>query len=292
MDKVTGLRGLLLKTPHVAEEAEFYTRLWGLDPVGPAVGASRWVRARGAEPWVVGFETAPTNSLGRLRLAADSHAALAGLHARAAGAHGLTALGPLEGPGGYFGFCLHDPDGRVVEISCKQEAAAPSRRAKPFPLRMSHLVLNSPDARRTVRFYVEVLGFQISDWYEGDAIVFLRCNDDHHCLGIGQGGNTALNHMAFLVDDAGAVLAAGEQARAAGAPQIWGPGRHGPGGNVFSYFRDPAGFVCEYTAELIQIEPGQAWTATEWRRTPENANVWGTGGPTPEAIRLMNGESD
>ena len=41
--------------------------------------------------------------------------------------------------------------------------------------------------------------------------------------------------------------------RRAGHDTIWGPGRHGPGGNVFCYFIDPAGNVIEYTAELIEL---------------------------------------
>lgn len=286
--RISSLRGLSLATPKAAEAIDFYIRHWGLAPAG-----THWLRARGPEPWVLGFEDAAVNGLARLRLGADSAAAVAALHARvqAAGWPVLTGPADMAGPGAYVGFLMHDPDGRVLEISATA-ARAPRDEAlaAPLPIRMSHVVLNSPDARRTVDFYVHALGFAISDWYEHDAIVFLRCNRDHHCLGIAQGGNAALNHMAFLVDDEAAVLAASTRAKASGAPQIWGPGRHGPGGNVFSYFRDPAGFVCEYTAELIQIPPGQAWEAKEWPRTPQNANVWGTGGPTPEAIRLMGGE--
>jgi catechol 2,3-dioxygenase-like lactoylglutathione lyase family enzyme len=293
MDQVTTLRGLSLATPRRDDEIRFYTHLWGLSPVVDAGGgATRWLRARGPEPWVIGFEDAAHNGLERLRLGAASSAAVAAIHARVrrAGGRVLTNPAPMEGPGEYAGFLLLDPDGRTVEISATTQHAPPGALGAPLPLRMSHVVLNSPDARRTVAFYVDILGFQISDWYERDAIVFLRCNQDHHCLGIGQGVNATLNHMAFLVDDEAAVLAASERAKARGAPQIWGPGRHGPGGNVFSYFRDPAGFVCEYTADLIQIAPGQSWAAKEWERTPQNANVWGTGGPTPEAIRLMSGE--
>lgn len=293
MDHVTTLRGLSLATSRRDEEIDFYTHRWGLAPVAATgAGPTRWLRARGPEPWVLGFEDAQYNGLARLRLGAASPAAVAAIHTRAqtAGGRVLSDLVPIEGPGGYVGFLMLDPDGRTVEISATSEHAPQAADVgTPLPLRMSHVVLNSPDARRAVAFYVEVLGFRISDWYENDAIVFLRCNQDHHCLGIGQGTNAALNHMAFLVDDEAAVLAASERAKAAGVAQIWGPGRHGPGGNVFSYFRDPADFVCEYTAELIQVPPDQAWQAKEWQRTPQNANLWGTGGPTPEAIRLMGG---
>lgn len=293
MNEVTTLRGLSLTTSRLEEQYRFYTAVWGLTPVpGTTAGAARYLRGRGAEPWVLGLENGSDERLACLRLGAPSKAAVHAIHARilVGGGRPLSGPAPLPGPGGYYGFLFEDPDGRSVEISSAAPWAPSDAGNRPTPLRMSHVVLNSLDARRTVAFYVEALGFRISDWYERDAIVFLRCNQDHHCVGIAQGTNTKLNHMAFLVEDEAAVLAASEMAKARGAVPLWGPGRHGPGGNVFSYFRDPAQFVCEYTAELIQIAQDEPWTAKEWKRTPGNANVWGTGGPTREAIRLMGGE--
>jgi catechol 2,3-dioxygenase-like lactoylglutathione lyase family enzyme len=54
------------------------------------------------------------------------------------------------------------------------------------PRRIGHIGLVSRDLERLVRFYEEVLGFQVSDrmpypedspYYEG---VWMRCNSDHH----------------------------------------------------------------------------------------------------------------
>ena len=41
--------------------------------------------------------------------------------------------------------------------------------------------------------------------------------------------------------------------RDAGYPPVWGPGRHGPGNNVFGYFVGPHGGVIEYTAEVEEV---------------------------------------
>lgn len=72
----------------------------------------------------------------------------------------------------------------------------------------------------------------------------------------------------------------------------WGPGRHGPGNNTFSYFTDPAGLVCEYTSEVAQIVE-DAWIAKVWRRTPDLSDLWGTAGPPSQKIRChMAGEPD
>ena len=281
MSAVTGLRGVLLETPDLDAARRFYAEVWGLVPLPSATPVRCHFRARGPEPWVLGLVQGPQRRLLQLRLAVASPGDADALYdrLRREGVALPQPPAPLEGPGGYYGFELADPDGRRVEISATTGPTTVSGRSTPAPIRASHLVLNSPEARECANFYTRLLGFSISDWYEGDAIIFMRCNEDHHCVGIGQGHNTALNHVAFLVDDEAAVLQAGEQAAAAGAQPVWGPGRHGPGGNVL-----------EYTAELIQIPDGAAWDASEWRRTPAHANVWGTGGPTPLAIQLMNGD--
>ncbi len=293
MGQVSALRGVVLETPDLDGATLFYTQVWGLDLVDVPQPGVRYFRARGDEPWVLALTQGPQHRLQRLRLAMASDADMRAAYERLGYARAPLRgePGPLEGPGEYHGFELNDPDGRIVELSTTKQVAPASGRSAPAPIRTSHLVLNSPRPREAAAFYQSLLGFTISDWYENDAIIFLRCNNDHHCLGIGRGSNTALNHVAFLVDDEAAVLRAGELATERGAQAIWGPGRHGPGGNVFSYFKDPAGFVVEYTAELIQIDPTQPWLAKQWLRTPTNANVWGTGGPTPLAIRLMSGDA-
>jgi catechol 2,3-dioxygenase-like lactoylglutathione lyase family enzyme len=297
MSRVSALRGLVLATPNLAAARAFYTGIWGLDEIeadGAASASCAFFRGRGPEPWVFGLERGEAARLLRVLLAVAGRKELDALH-EALVRTGQRVQGPpalLPGPGGYHGFTVLDPDGRALELSTTEHAAPASPRGVPAPLRTSHVVLNSPQARPVVEWYVRHLGLQVSDRYENDGLIFLRCNRDHHCLGIGQGSNTRVNHQAFLLDDEAAVLAAGRAAVARGAQALWGPGRHGPGGNVFHYFRDPDDNVVEYTAELIQVPDDGSWQAKEWQRTPANANVWGTGGPSPQAIALMNGPAE
>ncbi|WP_394846891.1 VOC family protein [Pendulispora brunnea] len=291
MIATTHLRGVLLEAPDLTTAKVFYEDAWGLESLRSKEAAALYFRGRGDEPWIFGLTSGPRRRLRRLRLglATREHVDLAYAELQHAG---VTVVSPpvmLPGPGEYYGLLFKDPDGQLVELSATQKTAGPGWIAKYLPERMSHVVLNSPNARDTARFYVDILGFAVSDWYERDAIIFLRCNQDHHCIGLSQCEQASLNHVAFLVDDQGAVLHAGARAGKRGAKSIWGPGRHGPGGNVFDYFEDPSGFVVEYTAELIQIPPDTPWSAREWERTSANANVWGTGGPTPRALELMAG---
>ena len=59
----------------------------------------------------------------------------------------------------------------------------------------------------------------------------------------------------------------------------WGPGRHGPGNNLFVYFVDPSGTLVEIYANLIQIENEDSYMPNEWDDMQEVANRWG---PLPD----------
>ena len=133
---------------------------------------------------------------------------------------------------------------------------------------------------------------QVTDAYENDLLVFLKCDQpQHHCIGISPGDAGALNHFSVDVGSIDGLMKGIGRMQKAGFTPIWGPGRHGPGGNVFAYFEDPTGFVAEFTCDVLQIDDPESWQARHWPRVPENANVWGTGGPTPRAIALMSGQA-
>jgi catechol 2,3-dioxygenase-like lactoylglutathione lyase family enzyme len=79
----------------------------------------------------------------------------------------------------------------------------------PFEIvKLGHVVLNSSDVERSVRFYTQILGFEVSDIYPDDMVaggmVFMRFNADHHGVALvgsmtGASPNVELNHMAFEV---------------------------------------------------------------------------------------------
>jgi catechol 2,3-dioxygenase len=65
----------------------------------------------------------------------------------------------------------------------------------------------------------------------------------------------------------------------AGHAMEWGPGRHGPGNNVFCYFIDPEGFAVEYTTDMDQVdESHQAGSAEYWANFPKRPCRWGVAG--------------
>ena len=151
-------------------------------------------------------------------------------------------------------------------------------------------MLNSRDPDRLVAFYRDVMGLRVSDAYEMSSLVFMRCDQpQHHSVGISPGASDGLNHFAMDCGNVDAVMRGISRMRRTGQAEIWGPGRHGPGGNIFCYFEDPSGFVPEFTCDVLQIEDDAAWRPQEWKRTPENGNTWLSGGPTERAVALMSG---
>ncbi len=55
-------------------------------------------------------------------------------------------------------------------------------------------------------------------------------------------------------------------------PIMWGPGRHGPGNNIFIFIEDPDGNWIEISAELEVIYDRPV---KEWKHEPRTLNSWG-----------------
>ncbi len=288
MGLISRLACVVLDTPALAASVEFYTRGFGLDITDrsdEAVGLSgrrdelpSLVLRQADHAGLGGLEFEPSPSFNR----ADPDQALSDIEI-------VDCLPFSDGTD----FCLQDPDGTPVRIRRSGNIAAVSS-AEPSdrPDHLSHLVINSPDAARLVAFYVDRLGFRISDAYERELLTFLRCDQpQHHCLGIAPGDRAGLNHFAADCGSIDGLMKSVGRMKQAGHEPVWGPGRHGPGGNVFCYYADPFGLVAEFTCDVLQIEDDAAWVPRVWERTPLNGNVWGTGGPSPEAIRRMAGQA-
>jgi catechol 2,3-dioxygenase-like lactoylglutathione lyase family enzyme len=149
--------------------------------------------------------------------------------------------------------------GRAARVNARSPAALASVPAL-RPRKLSHVVLASPDSAATRRFFVEGVGFRVSDEMPGGIASFLRCSTDHHNLLVQQAPVSFLHHTAWEMDDVDAVgRAASAMVAADPARHAWGLGRHGIGSNYFWYLRDPAGAFAEYTSDLDVIAEDEAW---------------------------------
>ena len=183
-------------------------------------------------------------------------------------------------PGGGHAVTLADPDGRVFRLVYGDEQLD-AMDASDMPLRLAHVVLNSSHVEDTRQFMEAALDFSMSD--RTRIMAFMRCNNDHHSVALGDTDNNALNHIAFLMHDIDAVIRGGGRMQEAGFPIEWGPGRHGPGDNAFNYFIGPFDLVIEYTAEVEQIDDSyQTGQPSDWTWPPGRVDQWGIS-PPPSA---------
>jgi len=282
MSRVTEIRYVGYATPDFDAERAFYGEKWGLDPV-PSDDGMAYFKAKGArEHHVVRLRKADRNRVDVIALAADDRAAVDSLHARvmASGAKIISAPAELSSPGGGYGFRFFSPDGLPFEISSNvaEGDASPVARWDGVPVKISHIVMHSPDHKALTQWFVDVLGFKLSDWI-GDFMSFLRCNSAHHRLAI-LPGPPCLNHVAYDMEGVDGMMRGIHRLKNSDVDIRWGPGRHTAGNNTFSYFVTPAGFAVEYTSELEEVDETN-WQPSVHTPSPLLMDQWsiGVGGP-------------
>jgi catechol 2,3-dioxygenase-like lactoylglutathione lyase family enzyme len=222
-------------------------------------------------------------ALDHVALEAEDERALARLRDRLAG-EGVDILSERpEEAGIERAIRFRGPEGHVFEVFTGMAGGQPRHVGRGVqPRKFGHPMLKSEDTRLTCEFLMRVLGFRLSDDVGEGTLLFLRCGADHHGIGITKGGD-GLHHYAWEVESLAILGLLGDVLERSGGRFLWGPGRHGAGGNLFTYHLDPAGCVVEYYADMLQVtdeatyRPG-AWAMSDYRF----ANLWGPGIPGHE----------
>lgn len=285
MSRVTEIRYVGYGVQDFDTERAFYTGKWGLVEVA-ADADTVWLRAQGSdEPFSVRLRRSDANHVDVIALATGTRADVDALHAAVLTAQCRVIHAPraLTGPGGGYGFRFFSPDGLPFEIS-SDVARGPSRsieRWEGIPIRISHIVLHSPNHNALIAFFTDVLGFRVSDWL-GDFMCFLRCNDAHHRLAF-LPGPPCLNHVAWDMTDVDGMMRGIGRLKGEDIPIRWGPGRHTAGDNTFSYFVSPGGFAVEYTAELETVD-FEGHQPTVYAPAPRIMDQWGVGIGGPQTM--------
>ena len=220
------------------------------------------------------------------RCAPRSKEALAEIARRAIEAGGRVERepGPVDDAAGGVGLRVVDADGRVFDIVHGDATHAATAPHADRPERLAHAVLNSHDVASTQAFLERALGFVLAD--RTRIMAFMNCNHDHHSLAVGVADNDCLNHIAFLMPDLDAVMRGAGRMRDAGFPIEWGPGRHGPGHNAFSYFVGPFGEVIEYTADVQQIDDDyRVGRPEDWTWPTGRVDQWGISAPPSARLK-------
>jgi catechol 2,3-dioxygenase len=155
---------------------------------------------------------------------------------------------------------------------CAQGLEAPQ-------VRLQHVVVGSLNIERMVRFYTTVVGLRESDEVRdaegGLRTCFMRSDDEHHSFAVFRTPEKRLDHHCFELPDWNAIRDWGDRLAARRIPIKWGPGRHGPGNNLFIFFQDPEGNWVELSTELEVIRDERP--VGIWQHEERTLNSWGHG---------------
>ena len=141
---------------------------------------------------------------------------------------------------------------------------------------LQHITFTSSNLDNFVQFYVSKLGFKISDKVinkEGKLTTcFMRSNLEHHTVACFLGNKSGLDHYSFEAGTWEWIKNWCDHFSKKNIQLIWGPGRHGPGNNLFAFIEDLDGNKIEISAELEIVHDRKI---KKWPHEPRTLNLWG-----------------
>ena len=191
---------------------------------------------------------------------------------------------------------MQGPEDLVIELytAMSRDPLSVEHYMPPLARRFGHVNIATRDRAESQRFLCDVLGFRVSDTL-GEDIRWLRCDRDHHGIALRQADENTMHHYAFELADSGAIQRYADQLARLGKRLIWGPGRHGPGRNLYTYTPDPENAIVEGYADLLSIDDEATYIPIEWdergdrrstcgarRRRPTTATTASRSAPRPE----------
>ncbi len=254
--------------------AAFYAR--ALDMAPERLDDERWICAAPARRIL--FGPGEPQQLGFAAFGCRSHLDLEGYRRRIDEAGGDITPSPSP----LFGneaFAVNDPDGNVIVFGLSRPSADAVPGTAPLPGRLQHVVVTTRDVERLLRFYRDILGFRLSDRVEDEAgrltAFFMRSDPDHHSFAAFLAPERRLDHQSLETTGWMDIRDWADRLAERDIAIDWGPGRHGPGNNLFFMFRDPDGNWIEISAELERLNP--AYPVRIWPHTERTLNYWGRG---------------
>jgi catechol 2,3-dioxygenase len=270
-----------LRVPDLEASVRWATTVMGLREVARD-GGTAYLTHGGVHHSLV-YLAAGGPSLDHVALEAQDEYALDQLRERL-GRRGVAIIAEHpEEPGIENAVRFRGPEGHVFEVFLGMAADQPRHTGQGVqPRKFGHPMLKCENPRQTQAFLESILDFRLSDDVGDGTLLFLRCNADHHGIGLTKGGE-GLHHYAWEVESLAMLGQLGDVLEKNGGRFLWGPGRHGAGGNLFTYHLDPAGCVVEYYSDLIKIYDEAGYRPGEWAMTDYRfANLWGPGIPSHE----------
>lgn len=200
----------------------------------------------------------------------------------------LTGQGTnlMPSPTPLFGaeaFAITDPDGRQVVFGLPNplHEYAGNLPQAPAPGRLQHVVVATADIPPMAKFYENILGFVPTDHVlreESDGgktltAIFYRSTSEHHSFAVFLSDTARPDHHAYEVSCWNDIRDWADHMSNLCINLWWGPGRHGPGNNLFFMIEDPDGYKVEISAELETIVDGAS--VRHWPHNERSLNLWG-----------------
>lgn len=235
---------------------------------------------RGIPPRVLSLRSGEgaTAKLAVVRFDARSHASIeslqGALHASGVDMVALPAT-DLDGEG----FAFTDLNGLAVEVHLPLPGLDHSLPLSGIrPRRLGHVNIKVPDPTATAAWYIEHLGLKLSERL-GDQFLFLRIGTEHHNLAFrGTGQGVDAHHAAMEIHGFESYRPILDRLAATGCGAEYGPGRHAPGRNFFTYVRDPSSNLrVELFCDMAHIHDEDAYAPRTWavEDRPHTVNIWG-----------------
>ena len=270
------LHHLVLESPEPDRLADF---------LGPALGM-RWERGARGSTTLTGpdrrivVEAGPRFGARHVGYGLGARGRLEAFRERLArrGVEVQAAASPFFAPGS---FRVALPDGPALVFGVPEDPPAPAngdgRDAAALPGRLQHVVFRTPRPEPLLAFLLDELGFLLSDRVEdeehGLTAAFVRCDPEHHSFAAFRAAHAAFDHFALETNGWNDLRDWGDHFADLRIPIWWGPGRHGPGNNLFLMVRDPDGGRIEISAELEHLGPEAPHRV--WPSEERTLNLWG-----------------
>jgi catechol 2,3-dioxygenase len=181
----------------------------------------------------------------------------------------------IVAPGGAV-FEIHSPIERNQSVHYRALGARPRR--------IEHVNAFAPDVHAFAGFCEKTLGLKLSDRTADDGFRWYRAADGfHHTIAMGP-GPSHLHHYAFDQHCFEDLMRIADSLALKDRSLVWGPGRHGAGDNIFTYYADPHGCIVENSIEMARIDNDATYEPRAWDISEglngRWINLWGTP-PTP-----------
>lgn len=134
------------------------------------------------------------------------------------------------------------------------------------------LLINSDQYDATQAFYVNQLGFRVSEYTTLGPVevVFLHCNRRHHSIALARAPFTACQHIMLEVEELDMVGRAYDRAQDAEIPITASLGRHRNDNMLSFYMSTPSGLDIEYGWGAREVDD-ETWVVSDW----VGGDVWG-----------------